>query len=126
MRNVVEMMVVGLLLAGCGRRDDAEIQDKLTGTWVFDFGNGVQSTVVQHQDGSYRTHITGFTDGSVHILEGTMLAKDGVLIDTITNDNRTNEPVPRSSRVRIVRLNDHEMVLRWDSMQSDSVARKVK
>ena len=101
-------------------------QSKLTGTWVFDFDDNVQSVITVAPNGSYVCHVEGLTNGRVVKLEGTMQIKDGFVIDLCTNDSQTNAAVPRTMRGRIIRMNDHEMVLKWNGMTKDAVSRKVE
>ena len=64
-------------------------------------------------------------------IEGKFQVRDGVLIDTMTKHSNTNAVLPRSTRARIVRINDREMVLNSESLggqvspTNDVVFRKV-
>jgi hypothetical protein len=44
-------------------------------------------------------------------LEGTLIAKDGMLIDTVTNDGQANAHMPQVMQWQIVRIDRHELVL---------------
>jgi hypothetical protein len=125
MKYPITFIFLSLLLTSCGR-NDAKIQQRLSGTWDIDRGFGVHGTLVVSPDGSIKSQFTGFTNGFILQVEGTLLAKDGGLIETVTKVNETNGTLPRSIRGRIVHLNDHELVVRWDGMKSDIVSQKVE
>jgi len=125
MKNTITFIFLSLLLTGCGRRD-SQIQQELTGTWV-ETGDSFRSTRVVSPSGSFDFQITGLTNGITVKEEGTLLARDGDLIITLTKDSRTNATFsPQGLRGRIVRLNDHELVVRWDGIDKDVVSQKVK
>ena len=125
MKNTITFIFLGLLLTGCSH-SDSEIQRQLTGTWV-ETGDSFRSTRVVSPSGSFDFQISGLTNGVTVKEEGTLLARDGGLIITLTKDSRTNAAFsPQGLRGRIVRLNDQEMVVRWDGIDKDVVAQKVK
>jgi hypothetical protein len=95
MRFIFAFIALSLSLSACSRHN-ATTQEKLTGTWVSDWGGGVRSTVVIAADGSDQCQIVGFTNRGIFRMEGTMIATNGVLVDTITADSETNAGVPRS------------------------------
>jgi hypothetical protein len=114
-----------LLLTACRRKEethlspDTEMRKKLPGIWVFEpkyasGRNDQRVTTTVAADGSYVTSIAlpGRTNGPRTIkLEGTWRIEDGFLIDTITKDSQTNSSVPRTSRDRIIRIDDRELEL---------------
>jgi hypothetical protein len=64
--------------------------------------------------GGYLEHIANTLADGVRTgtLAGTLQVRDGLLIDTITNDLTYNTLVPRVALVaRIVRLDQHELVV---------------
>jgi len=110
MKTILTFVLLSLLFAGCSRRD-ATIQKELTGTWTHHFGNGGSATTVIAPDGSYHCQLVGGPNGPVDTLEGTLLAKNGVLIDTVTKDSETNQQTPRVTQEQIVRIDGHQLVL---------------
>jgi hypothetical protein len=110
MKTMLTFVLLSFLLAGCSRRD-ATIQRELTGTWTRDFGNGFRITNVISPDGSYQCQIVGLTNGTIDSLEGRLIAKNGVLIDTVTKDSETNQQTPRVMQWQIVHIDRHELVL---------------
>jgi hypothetical protein len=106
-------IVLSLLLTACSHRD-AVIQQDVTGTWVVYYADNIQSTNVIKPDGGYTATVSGFTNGSIVRIEGTVLARDGALIETITNDSETNHKVPSVVHGRLIRVDDHRMVTQWD------------
>ncbi len=102
---------------------DAVINKNLPGTWVIDLGVSTRSTIVVSADGNYKCQITGLPSGELIKLEGTMQVKDGFLIDTLTYSSRITLGKPSVGRDRIIRANEHEMVVETDNW--DAVYRKI-
>jgi hypothetical protein len=125
MKYTITFLFLALLLTGCGRRD-AKIQHALTGTWL-EAGDSFQSTRVVSPSGSFDFQITGLTNGITVKEEGTLLARDGGLIVTVTNDSRTNASLmPQGLHGRIVHLDEHDLVVRWDGVDKDMDLQKAK
>lgn len=115
-----------LVLAACSRSDkvgaptsDVELQQRLVGRWRADSrlprGIHVQSETVVDAGGSYTLHLTNtLVDGvRTATLAGTLRVRDGLLVDTITNDFGGNTLVPRIASVdRIIRLDEQELIVR--------------
>ena len=110
MKTILAFVLLSLLLAGCSRRDTT-IQKELTGTWTRQLGHGFQITNVIAPDGSYQCQIVGLTNGAIDTLEGSLVAKNGVLIDTVRKDSDTNQQTPRVMQWQIVQIDKHELVL---------------
>lgn len=126
MKYSIPFILLTLLLAGCGCRD-AKIQQQVTGTWVVHYGGDIRCTNTIRPDGGYSASVTGFPDGHTISVEGTMVAKGGDLIETITSDSETNQPVPIVVRGHIITLDDHQMITKWDAKQAETtVAQKVE
>ncbi len=139
MKFTITFILLGLLLTGCGRNNakvqqqsDAMIQQQLTGTWDELTGTRdetrdyFKSTRVLSPSGSFEFQIAG-TNGIIVKEEGTLLAKAGDLIVTVTNDSRTNASLMlQGLHGRILLLNEQDLVVRWDGIDIDSFARKVK
>src|SRR4051812_47602138 len=99
MKSTLIYLLPILLLSACNRSDktagptsDAELRQKLIGRWVGDSqlpgGIHVQSETIIDSEGGYVLHLTNtLADGVRTVsLAGTLQVKDGILIDTITND----------------------------------------
>ena len=110
MKTILTFVLLSFLSAGCSRRA-ATIQKELTGTWTRHFGNGFGITNVIAPDGSYQCQIVGNPNGRIDSLEGTLIAKNGVLIDTVIKDSETNQQTPRVMQWQIVHIDRHELVL---------------
>jgi hypothetical protein len=110
MKTILTFVLLSFLLAGCSRHD-ATIQRELTGTWTRQFGNGFRITNVIAPDGSYQCQIVGLTNGTIDSLEGRLIAKNGVLIDTVTKDSDTNQQTPRIMQWQIVHIDSHGLAL---------------
>lgn len=109
MKTILTFILLSLLAVGCSRRD-ATIQKELTGTWTRHPGSVSIANVIA-PDGSYHCQLVGAPNGTTDTLEGTLIAKSGVLIDTVTRDSETNQPTPRVMQWQIVRIDRHELVL---------------
>lgn len=134
MKLTITVLVLALLAAGCGSRDepkhafgDVGIRKEMVGTWCFEVGRS-KGRMTIGPDGHYigRIEVTGSNAVRSVEMEGTQEVKGDTLIDTVTKDTQTNAPVPRTSRGRIIRVTEDEMVLRWEGMDSDSVLRKER
>jgi hypothetical protein len=111
MKTILTFVLLSLLLTGCSRRDTT-IQKELTGTWTRHFGNGLAITNIIMPNGSYQCQIVGLPNGTIDSLEGSMIAKNGVLIDTVTKDSSdTNQQTPRVIQWEIVHIDKHELTL---------------
>jgi hypothetical protein len=50
----------------------------------------------------------------------------GFIVDTMTKHSNTNAPIPHTSRAKIIRLSEGEIVARWEGAEAESTMRKVK
>ena len=125
MKTILTFVLLSFFLSGCSQRD-AAIQRQLTGTWTRQFGNGFRITNVIAPDGSYQCQIVGLTNGTIDSLEGRLIAKNGVLIDTVTKDSETNQQTPRVSQQQIVRIDGHQLVLSINNVATNMTLDKVK
>jgi hypothetical protein len=110
MKTILTFVLLSFLLAGCSRRD-ATIQRELAGTWTRHLGDDFRITNVIAADGSYQCQIVGPTNGTVVSLEGTLIAKNGVLIDTVTRNSKENAETPQVIQWQVVHIDRHELVL---------------
>jgi hypothetical protein len=127
-----------LVLSACSRSNrtdaaagDAGLQQKLIGVWRVDAqlpGDiHVQSETIIDSGGGYLEHLTNaLADGVRTVtLGGTMQVREGLLIDTITNDFTWHTAVPRLAGVdRIIRLDEHELVVRSTNSDETVTYRK--
>ena len=97
------------LLAGCGRRD-ATIQKESTGTWHRDL-DFFHVTNVIASDGSYQLQVVGVNNVTVNSLEGSLIAKNGVLIETTIRDSNTNVQTPLVVQWQILHIDKHELAI---------------
>ena len=88
----------------------------------------VQSETVVDSAGGYVLHLTNtLVDGvRTATLAGTLQVRDGLLIDTITNDFGGNTLVPRIVLVaRIIRVDEHELTVRSTNNDETIIYQKV-
>ena len=109
MKAILPFVLLSFLIAGCSRRD-ATIQKELTGTWYRDVG-GFQITNIIAPDGSYESQVVGANNVTVNSSEGSLIAKNGVLIETTIKNNNTNVQTPQVVQWQIVHIDEHELVI---------------
>jgi hypothetical protein len=114
MRHAFTFIILCLLLTACGR-SDARLQQQVSGMWLVDIGNNVRSVNVIRPDGRFAARVTGFTNGSVVVIEGTFRVKNGALIETVTKSSQPGEKVPFVVHGKIIRLTPQEMITQWDT-----------
>jgi PBP1b-binding outer membrane lipoprotein LpoB len=134
MKIILTLVLLSFLMAGCSRHgatiqkesngttdatntftsvlsSDTTIQNELIGTWHRDFGHGFQITNVITADGSYQGRVVGLNNVTVGSSEGSLIAKNGVLIDTMTKNSNTNVQTPQVVQWQIVHIDKHELVM---------------
>jgi hypothetical protein len=103
MRFAFTFILIGLLVAGCHRRE-AKLTDQIVGAW-------------NHVDGGFSMTISSdgsFSSGSSNVAyQGTWLVGDAVLVMTITNATGTkqHEPVGSVDRMKIVQVDESHLTL---------------
>ena len=104
----IGLLIVVILLARRHVRTtrDAEIFRKLPGTWVLSYGS-----LNVHSDGSYVLQFMHTPAEGVLTNEGTFQVRNGIIINTLTKSYRTNAQLPQITQMRIVRINDHEIII---------------
>jgi hypothetical protein len=110
MKTIFPFVLLSFLMAGCGRHD-ATIQKELTGTWHRDYGHGFQITNIIAADGSYQAQVVGLNNVTVGSSEGSLIAKNGVLTDTMTKNSNTNVQTPQVVEWQIIHIDRHELVI---------------
>jgi len=138
-RLLLPFILVALLLAACNRQGNGTVQRISPGTWVvegaYPNGGNFKSTLVVAPDGDYRCQIIARGSSNevrTFELEGTFRIQDGVLLDTTTKNSSTNAQVPNTSRARILRMDDREIVVRYEHVAgveyptNETVLRRVK
>ena len=127
MKSPLIYILLVLVLAACSHSDrtgvptsDVELQQKLIGRWREEGrlpGDiHVQGETVVDSGGGYVFHLTNTLVDRVRTitLAGTLQVRDGLLINTITNNfGADNTLVPRILFVaRIIRVDEHELAVR--------------
>ena len=117
MKFTLPVIVLGIILTGCSKApSDAEVSKNLPGAWhvvpssAEQNGNKIIFTIAPN--GDFTRH--GVSSDGVHSsldIAGTLKVQDGYLIETITNSSQRGARLPRVTREKIIRANDHEMVV---------------
>lgn len=124
---IIIFALFGFLLTGCNPSDnDAAIQKKLVGTWTHNFSNGCSVTNVIAVDGSYYCQLVAGPNGPTDIMEGALIARKGILIDTVTKDSQTNQQTPRVTQYQILHLDGKQLVLSINKKTTNVVMDKVQ
>ena len=97
----------------------------LAGTWVMDLGSGARSTSIVSPDGSFVCQTTGFSNRDDITFAGNIKVKGRVLTYTITSDSQPRAHVPRVRYGHVIRMDVHELVVKWDNTGTEAVFRKV-
>jgi hypothetical protein len=126
------MFGFSLLLTGCDRQGDARLRSEIAGTWAMarrhPDGSSVSNTVTISRSGRYVSQATMRDPyGSIRTTrcEGIVEIKDGVVTDTMTKDSNTNALLPVSSPMRIVRIDERQLVLAWNFPTNEVIFRRV-
>lgn len=127
-----------LLTGGCGRDADAQARNELVGTWVLrgNYEGGIPfiSTITVGNTGNYSCRIVTYSEsGSERVVDlgGIFQIEHGFLVDTMTTNSNTSAGLPTTTRAQIVRMDKHEMTLRWEKKKGvvypseEEVFRKV-
>lgn len=121
------ILVLLVLAAACKRHPevalspDEAIRKKLEGVWVgehkYSSGSEITEKMELAADGSSVEAIfLPKRKIGPHTIEqkGTWQVQQGVFIENVTNDSQTNARVPNVSRLRIARINEHELEFEVD------------
>ena len=76
-------------------------------------------------NGDFTRH--GVSSGGIHSslnVAGTLKVQDGYLIETITNSSQRGARLPRVSREKIIRADDHEIVFTIEGMTNQIAIKK--
>ena len=55
-----------------------------------------------------------------------MRTEGGFIVDIVTNHSNTNATLPYTSRAKIIRQSERELVAKWEGAGTESTMRKVK
>ena len=111
MKNILPLIAVTLLLTACSRHpSDAQVRQSLPGTWTWERDN-IRCTNTIAADGTFDYQLVYlYAEGAQkHQVDGAWQVKDGVLIETITNDSNMQHRVPRTNSAQITILDAHEL-----------------
>src|SRR5882724_11300690 len=115
MKKIVSVSLAILLLGGCLFLWHHFQKPSFTGNWIIVLGGSAKSSFVIEPDGSFICLTTGLSDRSDITYKGSIAIKDGVLPQTTTSDSQPRAQVPRVRSAHIVRMDVHELVVKWDN-----------
>jgi hypothetical protein len=131
MKIAFKLLFLTLILTSCGRPQPKTATTRnLAGTWVGEFDGPdcphTESKIVVGTDGHCISHATITRSNRVwtYDVEGTLEIKDGFLIETMTKTTQAGVRVPRTSRSQIVRMNDHELVVKCQWQENESILKR--
>jgi hypothetical protein len=131
MRAAILLLVLTAMLAGC-KRQQGSASSLSAGTWKCELdypsGGHFQSTMILGSDGRYVCNgsVTGTNGVRTFRVEGTMEIEEGFIVDTMTNHSNTNAPLPHTSRAKIIRQSEREIVAKWEGAEVESTMRRLK
>jgi hypothetical protein len=115
------LAILALIVSACNQNPDARAQKLLVGTWSmtanYEWGYNATITISIGPDGKYVCQVVGRGESGTERtfdMQGTWHVQNGVLIDTMIYNSTTNYTLPSVSRGRIVRIDNREMLLRWE------------
>jgi len=129
-------LVLVFLSCGChdNRSSDAAQRARLTGTWNVrvvdsDGSSDTQGTITVAPDDSYRSELVTTVSNEARsvTLQGYIRIQDGFLVETTTNavphwlpeaKSGTLPPGGTTSRTKIIRLDEHELVIETNQFGS--------
>jgi hypothetical protein len=84
--------------------------------------------MILDSEGHYVCHgsVTSTNGTRTFTIEGTMKIEEGFVVDTMTSHSNTNAPLPYTSRAKIIRQSEREIVAKWEGAEVESTIRKVK
>ena len=128
MRVLFLLLALTATLGGCKRRGSA----LSAGTWKCDLdypsGGHFQSTMILDSGGRYVCNGSVTTSNGVRAftIEGTMKIDGAFIVDTMTKHSNTNASLPSTSRAKIIRQSDREIVAKWEGAEAASTMRKLR
>src|SRR5437763_534864 len=92
---IVGLVIIGIIACGllfwqqAKQSKDRDFRHKLAGTWSWEFGNE-RDTNVMAPDGGYDEQLISTNSKGVKLFQsaGMWQIKDGIFIETVTNDSR--------------------------------------
>ena len=131
MKIAAQLFILVFLLTACSRREkqanDSQLRQRLTGAWTVevlspDGSASSKGTWIVAADNSFRSEFATSVSNETRTttLEGVIQVMDGFLIETTTNavphwipegKRGTLPPGGAVSRIKIVRLDDRELVI---------------
>ncbi len=140
------LLTLALLLNACSpgeeQASDSELRQKLTGTWIVevrdpDGSSSTKGTWTVAADDSYTSELSGTVSNELRTttLQGYIQVRNGFLIETTTNaiphwipevKRGRLPPEGATSRIKIVRLDDHELVIETNQFGSVLYTKKSK
>jgi hypothetical protein len=127
-------VATALLFAACDHRKalgrsqtDAEIQQTIAGTWGLVISN-VEGVITYRPDGGFSGYWSNMLGPRGWRFEGEWKIVDGDLVSVLTNKSAWNftlhGPTGTVDRVRILRLNDQELIAAFEEQTNKWTRRK--
>ncbi len=131
MRIALLFLVLIATVAGC-KHEQRFASSLSAGTWACELdypsGGHYQSTMMLDSEGHYVCHgsVANTNGAQVFTIEGTMKIEEGFVVDTMTKHSNPNASLPHTSRAKIIRQSEREMVAKWEGAEVESTMRKVR
>ena len=112
---IIVVIVCGMLLYKQVKLSkDSGSRSQLIGTWSWEFYNERGTNTIA-PNGSFdeQSVSTNYKGIKISQSAGTWQIKDGIFIETVTNDSRARARVPRIKSAQIVRVDARQFVIIW-------------
>lgn len=131
MKVAVLFLLFCAAATGC-KRPQGAASALSAGIWKCDVENAreghFQSLTRLDSEGRYicEGSITATNGVRTFTIQGTMRIEDGYIVDTYTNHSNTNATLPHTSRAKIIRQSEGEIVAMSEGAEIESTMRRVK
>jgi hypothetical protein len=115
---VIVIVCILLYLRHAKISRDRDFSQKLAGAWSWEYAN-IRDTYTFAPDGSFAVHeiFSHPKSTNTYQMAGLWHIKDGMIVQTVTNDSNTKRRVPRTSSGQVVRVDAHEYVVAFGTNQ---------
>ena len=131
MRAAFLLLVSTVMLAGC-KREQGSSSPLSAGTWACELdypsGGHYHSTITLDSEGRYVCNgsVTSTNGIRTFTVAGIMKMEEGFVVDTMTKHSNTNAKLPYTSRAKIIRQSEREIVAKWEGAEVESTMRREK
>jgi hypothetical protein len=125
--TVVALIMCALLFWRHAKQPtDSDLRQKLSGTWAWERDNiRCTNTIAPNGTFDYQLVYLYAKDARTHQVEGTWQVEDGILIETITNDNDAQHRVPRTNSAQIILVDARELSVAYQHFTNTETWKRI-